>query len=119
MKFKIGKEKKLTDKAIAEKIATHLGYKLVSDCWWEKLEKRPNSIKIPDYELEKHISSWTTFGLIIEKAEEMGWNLIVTEGKVYFSKDSEEGWEVTCSYTIKERGYFKAVFLAFLECFRY
>ena len=43
--------------------------------------------------------------------------LIITEGKLYFSKDSEKGWEVTCPFDIKEHGYCKAVCLAFLECF--
>ena len=109
----------MTDKELAEKIAGHFGYKLVSDCWWEKLEERPNSNKIPDYELEEYIFSWPTFGLIIEKAEEMGWHFYCDAGLCGFQNQiyPTEGIRYTDMHSTEKHRHVKATALAFLEIF--
>ena len=110
----------MTDKELAEKVAESLGWVKDGNVWnkWESSTHSSTKWLEPlegKGGIETVVFSWPTFGLIIEKAEEMGWELIITEGKLYFSKDSEKGWEVTCPFDIKEHGYCKVIALAFLE----
>ena len=64
--------------------------------------------------------AWKVFGLMVENAKEMGWNICLTEKFSSFRKLKEDSLYIekeTNSYNIIDSGTIKATALAFLEIF--
>ncbi len=82
----------------------------VDDCYVEHLMSAHKAwLAVPS-----HIFSWPTFGLIVEKAEEMGW-CFMSNGKDFsFQRDKL----CTNHFFYSEYGHIKAVCLAFNEIFK-
>lgn len=62
--------------------------------------------------------SWKTFGLMVEKAEEMGWFLVCGKNGLAFIKDEPDAPAIISDFQTLEQGHIKACALAFNEIFR-
>lgn len=103
----------MNDKEIAEKVAKKLGYhKHKTFGHWVdannmNIMPRTNSC------LEQHIFSWPTAGICIEKARDMGWELIVPwDEELHFAR---HGTGTTKVFNHIEHDYVKAIIYAFSE----
>ena len=103
----------MNDKELAVKVAGLLGYRIIADCWWEHPDNTDNQIK--DSELCQFIFSWPTTGLIMEKMDSLGWEIVWKRKTVWFIEADKEDFEMSGIYDTKEHGYHKAISLAFIE----
>ena len=102
---------KMSNKELAEKV--ELANKI--------LQKLDLTMAQPytDEEFIKETFNWPTFGLMVEKAEEMGWKINWVADNISFSKNDGE-FLATSQYLTGEKSSdspIKACALAFLETF--
>lgn len=112
-----------TDQEIAEETARNLGWELtgaipygltVEELVWVDTEDGLHSCE----HIEIEVFSWATFGLIIEKAAEVKYQLLINQLGVYFHRPIFGNLATTHTCSIKDHGYIKAVCLAFNEIFK-
>ena len=108
----------MSDKELAEKVAEKLG-------WYHNVEEGDwtSCGEIVGYDegeadLKDMIFDWPTFGLMVEKADKIGWKLNMDRHGATFGvtcKDPSVFIKNTVTYSINEYGFIKAVCLAFIE----
>lgn len=107
---------KMTNKKLAEKVADGLGWKHNRDA---TVRCQAGDIICNDWALEDHIFSWPTFGLMVERAAEMGWKISWVADNISFST-TDGNFRTTSQYLTGEKSSdspIKACALAFLEIF--
>jgi len=104
----------ITDKELAEKVALKLGWILNNNKtrWIDD----NGFLKSSANKLSENIFSWPTFGLIVEKAESMGWG-IQMGNFIWFERLVNNSYydHTQKDFSIKEHGHIKACCLAFCE----
>lgn len=65
------------------------------------------------------VMDWQAFGLMVEKAESMGWNILFQGDRIKFAtrdnKEIDVWFTPTKEYSTQEHGHIKACALAFIE----
>ena len=101
----------MTDKDLAKKVAEKLGWRTYT---WQEQVYAPEikGFVVVDFE------DWKLFGLMVEKAESMGWRVEWDTIMFRFHNNRSEeqpDFECTEDYSTKEHGHIKACALAFIE----
>ena len=103
----------MEDKELAEKVAEKLGLS------WYQAGDNSYQIYMKGNMTSQPLFSWPTFGLMVEKAEEMGWKINWVADNISFSKNDGE-FLATSQYLTGEKSSdspIKACCLAFLGIF--
>lgn len=97
----------------------------MSDIDWQEVRKEViNNLHFPvataDTRLQDY--TWPIFGLMVEKAEEMGWVFVINNRILYFEKPAWGRYsqlpDCTKKFNIRTYGHIKACALAFNEIFK-
>lgn len=120
---------------VAEETARNLGWYLKKATKYECNECRTNitgeevywakdtaggseGITSEYWPIERIVFRWETVGQMVEKAEEMGWQILINQLGIYFHLMRTPKPLTTHTYSIKEHGHVKAACLAFNEIFK-
>jgi hypothetical protein len=112
----------MTDNELAEKVAEKLEFGGIGQHKETKnwIMYTPFPSEGEEYK-EEHVFSWPTFGLMIEKADERGWELCIKDQYVFFGiplealEDERDYKQETNEYSIVQHGHIRACALAFIE----